>query len=114
VEERPGGGESCLLKNSLGKIKWTIKEENTLVIAASLVTIIGLYINPQTYVDDAVEIIMRDLMHARDEENILILGDLNCRIDKPDNKSKTILALLEEEGYSLVNNKDLVTYVAHN
>ena len=47
-------------------------------------------------------------------KNAIIAGDLNCRIYKPDHKSRTIMAQIEEERYKLVNKKTLVTYVAHN
>lgn len=50
----------------------------------------------------------------REEKNVIIAGDFNCRIDKPNNKTSTMLDILQEEGFRLINKAEEITYIAYN
>ena len=90
TEGRPAGGVSIFLKPSLGTIKNTIKDDNTVIIKTTEITIIGLYINPQTKAHDAIEKIMEAVSHTTSDKRILLAGDLNCRIDRPNHKTDLV------------------------
>ena len=52
---------------------------------------------------------------VENEENVIIAGDLNCMVDKPDNNKTVIMLLLfHEEGFTLLNKREDVTYMARN
>lgn len=51
---------------------------------------------------------------TKEAENIIIVGDINCRIDKKNNKMDIVLEALREEGFTLANRADMPTCVAHN
>ena len=44
----------------------------------------------------------------------LLTGDLNCRMDRPNCKSKALMKLMEEEGFALTNAAQTKTYILHN
>jgi hypothetical protein len=48
------------------------------------------------------------------KESIILAGDMNCRLDKPDMKCKAILAFLKEENLKITNDPKCKTYFAHN
>mgnify|MGYP000563071502 CR=1 FL=1 len=105
---------SCFYNGEIEKIKEVLKEENIIVIKAANITIVGLYISPARKVDDAVEQIAKALTNVENEENVIIAGDLNCRLDKPNSKMDIIMELLLAEGYDLINRKEEITYIAPN
>ncbi|KAJ4448805.1 hypothetical protein ANN_00196 [Periplaneta americana] len=73
-----------------------------------------LDISPVKSTEDAIEIITKAIFRVTENETIIIAGDLNCRLDKPNRKSKLVLEVLNEEGFKLVNKEDLKTYYCHN
>lgn len=111
---RPEGGVTCIYKDILGKIKEKHIEENTVILKTERVAIIGLYISPAQGIDDAIEQIIKAISWVKNEENVILAGDLNCRIDKPNHKTELVLELLQEEGFTLINNAKDVTYIAPN
>jgi hypothetical protein len=112
-EGRPSGGVSCLYKPNIGQKISTKKEESIVIVTTDIVTIIGIYIKPQTTVEDTIETIM-NIGQIDPQETTILAADLNCRIDKPNINSKMVLSLMEEEGFKLINNKELITYVTCN
>ena len=58
--------------------------------------------------------VMMTVNLARESDNILIAGDINCRIDRTNIKTQTLMDTLEDEGFMLVNKSDMPTYVAPN
>lgn len=111
---RPAGGVSIFVKPSLGSINRIIKYEKTIIIRTADATIIGLYINPQTATEDAAGKVAEAIMQSTGDKRVILAGDLNCRIDKPNNKTELILDSLVEEGYTLINKPTLKTYIAPN
>ena len=57
---------------------------------------------------------MEAVTHTQDDNRIILAGDLNCRIDKPNVKTELILETMAEEGFILINKPDLKTYIAPN
>ena len=111
---RPTGGVSCFLKATAGTIKETLREENVIIVKTTHIAVIGIYIAPDTAAEDVIDTVLRATACVKKEKNVLLAGDFNCRIDKPNTKSDLLLAMLVEEGFSLANSKDLYTYFAHN
>ncbi|KAJ4441179.1 hypothetical protein ANN_11030 [Periplaneta americana] len=48
------------------------------------------------------------------EETVILAGDLNCRIDITQDKAASVISYLENEGLSLINDKQEKTYICHN
>ena len=61
-----------------------------------------------------VEIVISALELTDPEIPTLLAGDLNCRIDRPNSKSKALIELMEEEGFALTNTAQTKTYISHN
>ncbi|PSN55010.1 hypothetical protein C0J52_02335 [Blattella germanica] len=114
AEGRPAGGVSLFYKPWLGPVETIHTDENLLIAKTNTVTIIGTYIPPNTEVEDIMETLINSLQKIKFNENVILAGDMNCRLDKPDSKCKTILAFLEEENFKLVNDPEQKTYFAHN
>lgn len=111
---RPSGGVSILLKPTIGKIKEITKEYNAAMVKTENLTIVGMYLKPETTEGDAVDSIMKVITEAKNERNVIIAGDFNGRIDKPDQKTEIILETMQEEGFTLINKPELTTYIAPN
>ena len=90
-----------------------LKEENLLVIKTDEITLIAIYMRPQATTEEIMEAIMSAITTA-DGGNMILAGDINCRIDKKNCKTEIIMEALEEEGFTLVNKRDMPTYIAHN
>ena len=95
---RPEGGVTCMYKHTIGIVKETHTEENMVIIRTDKLSIIGLYISPLQKVDDAIEHIVKAISIVKNDQNIILGGDLNCRIDKPDHKATTVIDILHNEG----------------
>ena len=50
--------------------------------------------------EDTVEQVSKAIWIVKNKENIIIVGDLNCRVDKPDNKTALMLEFLQEESFT--------------
>ena len=77
----------------------------------SYLEIIGLYIPPQSSVEDAIENVASAVRRLDPTRPAILAGDLNCRLDKPDRKSRGVMQLLEEEGFHLASRRDMMTYI---
>lgn len=111
---RPVGGVSCFFKPTIGKLTDTHNDDNILITRTTKITIVGIYIAPHRSTDDAVETISKAISQVVKDENVVIAGDLNCRLDKPSTKSELVLEILREEGFTLINRKEMKTYFAYN
>lgn len=111
---RPAGGVSCFLKPSAGKILECRKETNTTIVKTTKLTLIGVYIPPNTATEEVIDTLLRTTSHVADQPNVILAGDINCRTDKASQKTDLVLEALEEEGYTLANDKTFKTYFAHN
>lgn len=111
---RPAGGVSCLVKGTMGKLEKTHKGKNLVIVKTTIATIICIYIPPGTTTENTTEIISHAIEQTRNDENVILAGDFNCRIDKPSIKTEILINTLEEEGLRLINKKEMPTYVAPN
>ena len=111
---RPAGGVSCFLKPSAGKILECRKETNATIVKTTRLTIIGVYIPPNATTEEVTDTLLRTTSHVEDQPNVILAGDINCRTDKANPKTDLVLETLEEEGYTLANDKTFKTYFAHN
>ena len=113
---RPSGGVSCFYTERIGKPRNMYIGDNTIIIRTEDLTIIGIYISPAEPTSNAIETICQALAQTGTQENIIIAGDFNSCIDKPNLRSKIILTTLEEEeeGFTLTNNPNDHTYYAPN
>ena len=66
-------------------------------------SIVGMYLNPETTTGDTVDSIMKAITEPKNERNVIIAGDFYGRIDKPNQKTEIILDTMQEEGSSLIN-----------
>ena len=113
-EGRPSGGVSCIYKNKIWEKIAEYKEDNMVHITTTYLEIIGLYIPPQTNIEDAIEKIASAVSRLDHKKPAILAGDINCRIDKPDKKTQEVTKLLQEEGFCLANRTDVMTYIAPN
>jgi hypothetical protein len=98
----------------MGKIEGASKEENMVIIKTTSVTLIAMYITPGTPVENIIETISKATEETRKEKKVILAGDFNCRIDKYNTKTDILRETLEEEGFRLVNKKEVPTYIAPN
>ena len=113
-EGRPSGGVSCIYNNKIGEKIAEYKEDNMVHITTTYLEIIGLYIPPQTNIEDAIEKIASAVSRLDHKKPAILAGDINCRIDIPDKKTQEVTKLLQEEGFCLANRTDVMTYIAPN
>lgn len=114
TEGRPAGGVSCFLKPTAGRILEYKTEINAIIVKTTRLTLIGVYISPATATEDVIDTLLRTTSHAAGHTNVILAGDINCRTDKPSIKTDLVLETLEEEGFTLANEKTFRTYFAHN
>ena len=105
---------SIYLKPTLGTIKQTTKEEITVIVKTSHITIIGMYAQPHRMTDDTTERIAEAISRTAADQRVIFAGDLNARIDKLTTKTELIMETLEEAGYNLINKPNMKTYIARN
>lgn len=111
---RPSGGITILLKPHLRPII-TIKQlENTLICETDYLVIIAAYFKPNMTAIDIMDELGQTYIQYKQDKPIIIAGDLNCRLDSPNYKTKLVLEKLEEEGFTLLNNPKIPTYISHN
>ena len=111
---RPKGGISCLIKPNLSHFLIQMNTGNLLLVKTKLCPLISVYFQPEYKEGNIIDEISAALNIVQKSEPLILAGDLNCRIDQPDHKSITVIGFLQEEGLSLLNNKEEKTYIAHN
>ena len=78
---RPKGGITCLIKPKLSPFKMEYKSRHILMIRIRLCTIICAYFQPKLTVEDIIEELDEAMSKTSRSDQILLAGDLNCRID---------------------------------
>ena len=111
---RPKRGTSCFFKPKLGRLLSTHQDQDALVMNFANLSVIAMYVEPLTPIEDIIEAIMTALRHVTTGQNIIVAGDLNCRLDVISHRSNELLDMMAEEGFTLVNNADERTYFAHS
>ncbi|KAJ4426601.1 hypothetical protein ANN_26399 [Periplaneta americana] len=85
-----------------------------IIVKTTTITVIGLYIQPNVPVENVIDLVYKVIEQTRTDKNVILAGDLNCRLDKQNAKTHILLETLEEEGFRLENKKEIPTYIAHN
>lgn len=111
---RPMGGITALIKPELTPITTTIKQEHTLLTETKHITIISAYFQPNKTAIDIMDEIGQLIAQSKHDKPLIIAGDLNCRIDIQNYKAKIIGEKLQEEGFILLNNPNIPTYISYN
>ncbi|KAJ4425968.1 hypothetical protein ANN_27594 [Periplaneta americana] len=111
---RPKGGITCLIHPKLSPFQMIHKTDHVLAIRTKTCCIIGVYFQPELRQDHIVDELSNALLKVTRNEMLILAEDLNCRIDRPDLKTTTIISFLESEGLTLINNKDTKTYIGPN
>lgn len=114
MKGRPVGGITCLIKPHLAPFKTEYKRDNILRVKTRLCTLVGAYFQPEYSQEDIINSIGEAMEGIKEEELVVITGDLNCRVDKYNAKSEAVLNYLQEIGMTMVNNRKEKTYVGHN
>ncbi|KAJ4427798.1 hypothetical protein ANN_25451 [Periplaneta americana] len=63
---RPAGGVSCFIKPSAGKILECRKETNATIVKTTKLTLIGVYIPPNTATEEVIDTLLRTTSHVAD------------------------------------------------
>ena len=111
---RPAGGISVLMRPWMTPIIRTIRKENAVLIVTKELAIIAAYYPPNHSALEILEEIHYLIQQIKHEKPTIIAGDLNCRIDKKNSKTKLVVDALEEEGFTLLNDRNTPTYICHN
>ncbi|KAJ4427011.1 hypothetical protein ANN_26810 [Periplaneta americana] len=111
---RPKGGITCLIHPKLSPFQMIHKTDHVLAIRTKTCCIIGVYFQPELRQDHIIDELSNALLKVTRKELLILAGDLNCRIDRPDLKTTTIISFLESEGLTLINNKGTKTYIGPN
>ena len=91
---RPMRGISCYYKSSMGKIRRIHRDEDALIIESELLTLVSLYIEPLTPIEDIITTISTLMAQISQTSNIIVAGDFNCRIDLQNHRSQELLQMM--------------------
>lgn len=111
---RPKGGITMLIKPRLAPFEILQNTKNILLVKTNACTVLNAYFNPEYKAEEIEEEINQALRKTNTTDNVIIMGDLNCRIDVPTQKTKTVINYIEEEGFTLVNKRENHTYLGPN
>ena len=114
IAGRPSGGITIYIKPHLTPTRIVHKTTNVIMVSTSVATILAAYFQPEVTSPDIIDSINEALQKANHSDAIIIAGDLNCRIDKSNPKTKRVLEYLEQEGFKVTNNPAETTYVTQN
>ena len=84
------------------------------MVRTRLCTIICAYFQPELTAEDIIEELDEAMSKTSRSDQILLAGDLNCRIDIPSKKTNLVIEYLEEEGFHMINTSSENTYVGPN
>jgi hypothetical protein len=96
AHRRKASGRGVLLYK-----KEIIKEEKMVIVKTPGITVIAMYMNPEATAEKVVEKILSSVEHTEQDEGILA-GDFNGRIDKTNVKTELAMETLQEEGFTLI------------
>jgi hypothetical protein len=100
---RPFRGISIYYNAKMGSLINVKKLENFLIINFEFLTVIGTYLNPKIKKDTLLNELLSTLKHIKHFQNLIFAGDFNCRLDKPNDKTETLLDFMEENSMTLAN-----------
>ena len=110
---RPSGGVAVLLNERLRSMETLLSEDNCIVIEGDRINIVALYVRlrgaEETH--DVVDKLVNSLHRVADKGLTIVAGDLNARLDKPDD-SRTIAfeETLHEFGYWITSDPEIRTF----
>ena len=104
----------CYYNPALGQAKHVERSEHSVIVQLNNLQIIGLYIRPQCSSDQVVEAIMSALKLTDPEIPTLLVGVLNCQMDRMNSKSQALLELMEGEGFTCTNAAQTAAYISNN
>lgn len=109
---RPFGGITIYSKPfvNLEVIK---SSNNKIHCSTSFGEVLCYYFNPITDISDIVQELTEDILTIK-SDTCIIVGDFNCRTDKPNQKGESLLNLLHSKQFRLINNPTEPTYICHN
>jgi hypothetical protein len=110
---RPKRGISIFFSNRLGNVKNKIFiKDCTVICTFQNFVVILCYFNPAMTSLDITEEILEAMNSVRDfkNQNVILLGDFNCRVDIDCDKGKAILEITEKLGLVLANSRNIKTY----
>ena len=108
---RPVGGVSILVREELIRGSLRRRGTNSLVLGMLGWDLIAIYCSPSMSIDDVIELLLVCWGECEAQE-IVIMGDLNCRLDKmEDNRTVELLRALDELGMKVHNDVSLPTYL---
>ncbi|KAJ4428458.1 hypothetical protein ANN_24495, partial [Periplaneta americana] len=96
TDGRPTDGISCYLRPSQGNFKVIHKEENVFTVRTDNITVAAVYIRPQATTEEVIETLMTEITDTGRNESVIIVGDLNCRIDKVNARTEIVLETLRD------------------
>ena len=111
---RPSGGISCYIKPWLAPIETIVENKNILLVQTKVAKIICVYFQPEISAEQIIDIINDALEYVDKDDAVILTGDLNCRVDKANQKSNLVINFLQAEGLDLINEPEEITYIAHN
>ena len=111
---RPSGGISCFIKPHLQPINVLDCTENTLSITTKIINIIGAYFAPNTQAETIIDELGKALENIDGDKPTILMGDLNCRIDKREAKTQEVIDFLMDYRLQLLNKGEEYTYIAPN
>ncbi|KAJ4437455.1 hypothetical protein ANN_17599, partial [Periplaneta americana] len=104
------GGITMLINSRLAPFETLLNTKNTLLVKTKLCTVMNVYFQPEYKADEILEEIDHALSMTNDKGTVIIMGDLNCRVDAPTQKTETVVNHIEKEGLILINDRKEKTY----
>ncbi|KAJ4425920.1 hypothetical protein ANN_27546 [Periplaneta americana] len=111
---RPKGGITILLKSWLCPFHILHETECILAIKTIATVIVAAYFQPELEEQHLLNELSQAINKINKEETVILAGDLNCRIDITQDKAASVISYLENEGLSLINDRQEKTYICHN
>jgi hypothetical protein len=114
---RPAGGVSVLLAPRVNVGMEILKrDENTIVLASPHLSIVAMYASPALPSDVLIEQLSDALSLTNYACPILLMADLNCRLDQfpPSPRTQAVTTLLADLGLWIANDPTIKTYRSFN
>lgn len=87
---------------------------NTLLVKTKLCTALAVYFQPEYKAEEILVEITQVLSKTNERDTVIIMGDMNCRIDTSTQKAETVINYLQKEGLTLINDRKERTYLGPN
>ena len=111
---RPVGG-ICVAVKPLLPAKLLFNSKFCVVVDTQAITVLNCYFSPNIDCLAIVEEIAERLCDLNLNKPCLVVGDFNARADIPGSEKFSLLSeLLEDFGFSLINERNQYTYISHN